>query len=173
MIKLVKNFKLSIKPLVENSLEFGEFFAIRAHEALTHADRISDKIKSSTNKVFSYQLDNKSVGLISANIFPQVIIIERLVGHPGVQNAGYLLIEHVLNCSKLQNPIVKLIAANEVAESAYARIGFKFMTNEVGMCLDLNTLDTQKLWKKIDNRWVCTMAGNIPKYLASKPSRLI
>ncbi|BGI52428.1 MAG: hypothetical protein HamCj_07810 [Candidatus Hamiltonella defensa (Ceratovacuna japonica)] len=47
------------------------------------------------------------------------------------------------------------------------------MTNEVGMCLDLNTLDTQKLWKKIDNRWVCTMAGNIPKYLASKPSRLI
>ncbi|BGI52427.1 MAG: hypothetical protein HamCj_07800 [Candidatus Hamiltonella defensa (Ceratovacuna japonica)] len=90
--KLVKNFKLSIKPLVENSLEFGDFFAIRAHEALTHADRISDKIKSSTNKVFSYQLDNKSVGLISANIFPQVIIIERLVGHPGVQNAGYLLL---------------------------------------------------------------------------------
>lgn len=63
---------------------------------------------------------------------PNEIKIVLLIGHPGVENAGDILLEHALNEAG-PNPTLTLVAASPRAAERYLRLGFscddpRFMT---------------------------------------------
>ncbi len=178
IVEIVPN---DIEETVERFLESLDVVDIEAH-----GDNMAEKAQgcraiaedciddtSDQARIFSYQLDNNSVGLISVKISPDDIYVVGVMAHPGVHDAGFLLIEHVLQYSLRQPPLVRLRPAGPAIAEIYKRMGFKYRTELTDtLWLDLADVDTEKFWHKIADRYVCIQAnGKIfskhPRYLSN------
>jgi hypothetical protein len=161
----VQEFQNSVAPIGANPGEYGTFSANKANAGIG----ISDGFKNSfvtpmarvlaarlQRRVFRYNLDGLPVGLIDIQIHADRIDVDHVVGHPGTENAGDILIEYILQFSRVNPPVVALFAASDHPAHAYRKIGFANkhggVTGHGSMILDLGGHGAG-YWAYVGNRW--------------------
>jgi hypothetical protein len=169
----VVSFQRSLNDIKDNPGEYGEFSAAKARAAIDIADGFKNAFdtpfkrslanrRGVARRVFGYQLDGLLVGLIDIAIRTDCVFIEHVVGHAGTENAGDILIEHVLQFSPIDPPVAKLSAAGEQPFNAYKKIGFvgdSGGSQTTGpMTLDLSRPPGSEKWTLVGGRYKLTSA---------------
>jgi hypothetical protein len=154
----VTRFQSSVQPVKEAPGDYGVFSAAKAGDSIDISDGFKNSFDSEFKRrlvrrtkraVYAYMLDGLPVGLIDISVRSDDLYIEHVVGHAGTENAGDVLIEHVLQFSPVSPPVVELFAATEAAFKAYKKLGFVAQTQGAtsgGMILDLKTEAAKGLW---------------------------
>jgi hypothetical protein len=142
--------------------EYGEYIADKANGCISLAQSMKIFISAQSHKVgdimriFALPLLGQYVGMAAVKkLTDGSAYIEHIVGHPGFDNAGDILIEKILNREDLfnekTNPIIKLEAADIETERRYLDLGFSKPTNGDFLILNLNKKN--RIWSQIDGNW--------------------
>jgi hypothetical protein len=164
----VRSFQESLRPIAAGVGVYGEFTATKAGAAIDIAGGINQyktplalSLGARKKRVFGYKLDGLWVGLIHIDIWEDCVYIDHVVGHAGTENAGDILIEHVLQFSPKKPPVAELFAATEQAFKAYRKIGFEEKSSGAksgGMKLDLGSEYGGKFWTQSNGRYKLSSA---------------
>ncbi|MGY3131405.1 hypothetical protein ACVWZM_002087 [Bradyrhizobium sp. USDA 4501] len=142
-----------IKYIADNPQEYSDFVSARARRTAEVAEDYGTTRDSDDARYFSYQLGNKSVGLLRMEggdsmtefdvkrwqqLFPgrtgTTSTVDLQVVHPLVENAGDILLEHQLRMDG-ERPLLNLRPANPEARARAAKMGF-VEVDEDNMVLD-------------------------------------
>ncbi|MEZ2147420.1 Effector protein NopP [Bradyrhizobium sp. DN5] len=168
-----------IKYIADNPQEYSEFVSAKAKRTAELAKDYGTTRDSENARYFSYQLGNKSVGLLRMEggdsmtkfdvkrwkeLFPgrsgTTSTVDLQVVHPLVENAGDILLEHQLRMEG-KRPLLNLRPANAEARARAAKLGF------VEVDADNMVLDPEKSDKWIrnsDGEW--QRKGTAARYLS-------
>ncbi|MCP3413428.1 Effector protein NopP [Bradyrhizobium brasilense] len=152
-----------IKYIADNPQEYSKFVSDKAKRTVEVAKDYGTTRDSDDARYFSYQLGNKSVGLLRMEggdsmtvfdverwqeLFPgrtgTTSTVDFQVVHPLVENAGDILLEHQLR-EDGKRPLLNLRPANQEARARAAKMGF------VEVDADNMVLDPEKSGKWIRN----------------------
>ncbi|MBA1142430.1 Effector protein NopP [Mesorhizobium sp. CCANP35] len=174
-----------IHRIADNPHEYSEFVSARARRTADVASQFAVRRDSEHAQYFSYQLGDKSVGLLRTEggfsmtdfeseswreQFPGrtevTSIVDLQVAHPLVENAGDILLEHQLRMDG-ERPLLNWRAANPEAQARAAAMGF-VEVDDGDMVLD-PTQHPDKWTKNSDGEW--QRAGKPAKYLCKTEDR--
>ncbi|MDA9504951.1 Effector protein NopP [Bradyrhizobium sp. CCBAU 11386] len=172
-----------INHIANNPQEYSEFVSAKARRTAKVAWNYGTTRDSDNARYFSYQLGNKSVGLLRMEggesmtnfdvkkweqLFPgrtgTTSTVDFQVVHPLVENAGDILLEHQLRVDG-ERPLLNLRPANLEARARAAKMGF------VEVDADNMVLDPEKSGKWVrndDNEW--QRKGTSARYLKAEVS---
>ncbi|SFK09274.1 Effector protein NopP [Bradyrhizobium sp. Gha] len=155
-----------IQYIADNPLEYSDFVSAKARRTAEVAQDYGTTRDSENARYFSYQLGNKSVGLLRMeggdsmtafdvkkweNLFPgrqgTTSTVDLQVVHPLVENAGDILLEHQLRMDG-KHPLLNLRPVNPEARARAAKMGF------VEVDADNMVLDPER-----SDKWVRNSAG--------------
>ncbi|MDA9437163.1 Effector protein NopP [Bradyrhizobium sp. CCBAU 51627] len=158
-----------IMKIANNPQEYSDFVSGKARRTAEVAKDYGRTRDSKDARYFSYQLGNKSVGLLRTEggdsmtefdvkrwkkLFPgrdgTTSTVDLQVVHPLVENAGDILLEHQLRLPGRQPPLLNLRPANSEARARAAKMGF------VEVDADNMVLDPEKSDKWVrnsDGKW--------------------
>ncbi|WP_439396825.1 Effector protein NopP [Bradyrhizobium sp. PMVTL-01] len=155
-----------IMKIANNPQEYSDFVSGKARRTAEVAKDYGRTRDSENAQYFSYQLGNKSVGLLRTEggdsmtefdvkrwkkLFPgrhgTTSTVDLQVVHPLVENAGDILLEHQLRLDGKQ-PLLNLRPANSEARARAAKMGF------VEVDADNMVLDPEK-----SDKWVRNSGG--------------
>ncbi|WGR72696.1 MULTISPECIES: Effector protein NopP [unclassified Bradyrhizobium] len=156
-----------INYIADNPQEYSDFVSAKARRTAEVAKDYGTTRDSENARYFSYQLGNKSVGLLRMEggdsmtefdvkrwkkLFPgrhgTTSTVDLQVVHPLVENAGDILLEHQLRIDGEQ-PLLNLRPANPEARARAAKMGF------VEVDADNMVLDPEK-----SDKWVRNSDGD-------------
>ncbi|WP_375778939.1 Effector protein NopP [Bradyrhizobium sp. ma5] len=168
-----------IKHIADNPQEYSEFVSARARRTAKVAERYGATRDSGNARYFSYQLGERSVGLLRMEggdsmtefdvkkwqeLFPlrtgTTSTVDLQVVHPLVENAGDILLEHQLRVDG-ERPLLNLRPANPEARARAVQMGF------VEVDADNMVLDPEKSdnWiRNSDGEW--QRKGTAARYLS-------
>ncbi|MCC8939592.1 Effector protein NopP [Bradyrhizobium sp. Arg62] len=165
--------------IADNPQDYSDFVSAKAARTAEVAEDYGTTRDSDNARYFSYQLGNKSVGLLRMEggdsmtefdvkkwrkLFPgrtgTTSTVDLQVVHPLVENAGDILLEHQLRMDG-ERPLLNLRPANPEARARAATMGF------VEVDADNMVLDPEKSGKwvrNIDGEW--QRKGTAARYLS-------
>ncbi|OPY94612.1 Effector protein NopP [Bradyrhizobium sacchari] len=168
-----------IRYIANNPLEYSDFVSARAVRTAEVAEEYGTTRDSDSARYFSYQLGNKSVGLLRMEkgdsmtefdverwegLFPgrpgTTSTVDLQVVHPLVENAGDILLEHQLRMDG-ERPLLNLRPANPEARARAAKMGFVEVDAD-NMVLDPEKSD--KWARNSDGKW--QREGTAARYLS-------
>ncbi|PPQ20069.1 Effector protein NopP [Bradyrhizobium sp. AC87j1] len=168
-----------IKYIADNPHEYSHFVSAKARRTAEVAKDYGTTRDSENARYFSYQLGNKSVGLLRMEggdsmtefdvkrwkkLFPgrhgTTSTVDLQVAHPLVENAGDILLEHQLRLDGEQ-PLLNLRPANREARARAAKMGF-IEVDADNMVLDPEKSD--KWVRNSDGEW--QRKGTATRYLS-------
>ena len=180
--KLVDFYGADIEDIAANPQRYSRWVSQKAQRTADTAFRFGTKSISEKARFFSYQLANKSVGLLRtepggrmselfkgnddwSKQFPgrdQITSTTAFrVTHPLVDNAGDILLEHQLQIDG-NKPLVLSHSSNPEAKARAAALGFLEVSDSM-MVLDPTKHEDK--WKNKEGKW--QRAGKPPLYLAA------
>ncbi|MGY3473319.1 Effector protein NopP [Bradyrhizobium ottawaense] len=168
-----------IKYIAGNPQEYSDFVSAKASRTAEISEDYASTRDSENARYFSYQLGNKSVGLLRMEggdsmtefdvkkwqeLFPgrpgTTSTVDLQVVHPLVENAGDILLEHQLRMDG-ERPLLNLRPANPEARARAAKMGFVEVDDD-NMVLDPEKSD--KWVRNSDGEW--QRKGTAARYLS-------
>jgi len=168
-----------IRYIADNPQEYSDFVSKRAARTAEVAEDYGTTRDSDNARYFSYQLGNKSVGLLRMEggdsmtnfdvkkwreLFPgrpgTTSTVDLQVVHPLVENAGDILLQHQLRMDG-ERPLLNLRPANPEARARAAKMGFVEVDAD-NMVLDPERSD--KWVRNSDGKW--QREGTAARYLS-------
>lgn len=149
---LAKDFsRQALKPIADDPGSYSDFVSEKARHAmsLSYAARLALLAPDRTARYYGYKLGANTVGTMQTVQKRGALHINYLITHPGVENAGDILLQHAIGQAG-KTPRLTLCADNQAAAFRYRQLGFSGPPGR----MRLDPARSRGQWAMADDHWI-------------------